>query len=164
MTPLDALIARVGEAKGADREIEMRMHVLLGRDAGEQSAGTLQHWYKFGLFTVEKGEKTDPFHFCYGFCGHAQIPPYTASLDAAVKLVEEKLPGYRWNVQTYPSLQALLGDKDAQWLRPNAAIGKPLKDESFPFNYEKSGVASAATPALALLSALLSAIKQGETG
>ena len=140
---LKQLLERVEAASGPDTEIEMMMHVFLGRDAGEQKAGTLQHWYKYGLFTVEKGEKDDPFHFCRGFCGHPAIPPYTSSLDAAVKLVEEKFPDRCWEI---------------------AQGGNAVIHYHDHTRYHDAIKAEAETPALALVAALLRAmIAEGQS-
>jgi hypothetical protein len=75
-------------------------------------------------------------------------PPYTDSLDACVSLAERVLPGWIWSVKNGS---------------PN--LGEP------PYAYiacdtpeDKTGRASAATPALAFLSAILAALIAQEEG
>jgi hypothetical protein len=60
--------------------------------------------------------------------GETEFPPYTASVDAILSLIESTLPGAWWSVER-------VGDTSS------AQVGPPVADHS---------EASAATPALAL--------------
>lgn len=77
--------------------------------------------------------------------GKVQLPPqYTSSIDAALALVERCLPGALWTVQH-------LGEGDFA-----AHVGSP------DFNAVMCGSEVLKTPALAVLSALLSALQSKE--
>lgn len=82
------------------------------------------------------------------------VPAFTASIDAALGLVERKLPGYRWGVSA-------TGIK-----RGTHPDGKPAYIDGFRAHVTKNSplrpmpsVADAPTAPLAILAALLSAIE-----
>ena len=114
MSELEGLIARVEAAGGPDREVDLAIHWLLIND-GEPLA-------------------------VMGSFGIIDLPAYTSSLDAALKLVEAKLPGWDY-------LVARVSDGCS------AEVGPP---DSF-----QQIEAKAPTPALALILALLRALAQG---
>lgn len=70
--------------------------------------------------------------------GHA--PRVTESLDAALSLVEQKLPGWEWLVRSSPSYACVWQAKGVGDLSAEATLARP------------------ATPTLALLVALLRAL------
>jgi len=75
---------------------------------------------------------------------HVWRPIYTASLDAAIALVERTLPGYIWSVSD--------GDEHG----PNALVHRP--DDKSPVGD------MAATPAIALLISMFRALEAKEAG
>lgn len=141
MSALAELKARVDAAQGADREIDVEAHAVLGLDArrtNNDREASLQHWYIYGR---DHDRRDTPFHFIRdGFHHSPDVPAYTSSLDAALALVEAKLPGWGWDMST------------VRWGRGGytASMHRPA------CNDEISGCSP--TPSLALLSALLSAL------
>ena len=107
------LLAKVTAATGPDIEIDAALYVL----EVPRMADVLPHWSD-----VQKRDL---------------ITPYTASIDAALALVERMLPG--WGVSLH------IGDTGA-----SCAVSKPVKFEEI--------WGSAPTVPLAILAALLSAL------
>lgn len=115
MSDLQTLIARVEAASGPDREIDSKIALeLLG------GAAT----YKGDVLWNINADGWDA------------LPAYTASLDAAVRLVEAKLPGYEWFVNSSGF----------------AGVRSDAHDNGANGNHE-------ASPALALVAALLHALE-----
>jgi hypothetical protein len=133
MTDLEQLAKRVGEAKGADRELDADLMVALcgARRVDDYSfyGPNEEHW----SFGENEDEST---------AWNGPLPYLTASLDRALALVEAKLPGWSWGVSgaTKPLCDALLYEPSMR-------------------GFKQKVKASAATPPLALLSALLSALQ-----
>lgn len=72
-------------------------------------------------------------------------PPITSSLDAVLALVERELPGWKWTATN-------IGYDDGAWQgKPGALLKHPASSD------RPTAKACAATPALALLAALLRA-------
>ena len=123
-----ALAARVEQAQGPDREIELAIFRLLN----PQYAGPEWKPYAGGLRHVNDGSdaRTPPDP-------RTAAPRWTASLDAALTLVPE---GWRWAVHGGP------------WTRgPHATLLAPT------YVSKSDQTADAATPALALIAAALRA-------
>ena len=128
MSALKELLERVERAEGPDRDYDWDLAFLDG--------------WKFD-------EISDTWTMPDGHWDQFLTPPrYTASLDAAVALVERKLPGHHWSVSRqceYPSLAfcdyrfaAFVGD-----------YGSPKRAEG-------------PTPAIAVIKALLRALIASE--
>lgn len=122
---LTDLQQRVRAATGADRELDAAIYIA-----------------------VVKGENPDDYRINQQFA-HL-ITPYTASLDAALALVEAKLPGWKRKLSTerhasFLDYQAHAELMDRDWPDPNAGYG---------LVYGGHG----ATEPLALLDALCSAL------
>lgn len=80
-------------------------------------------------------EKPDTF-----ICADVTAPSYTASLDAALALVEEKLPGWWYELSNCPPL-------------PDATLTK------WSIDNKPSVSAEARTPALAIIAAMFAALE-----
>jgi hypothetical protein len=118
------IATRLAAAKGGDRELDARIHGLIGDAYAPWSAADVEY------------AASDPERTC-------KPPHYTSSLDAALALVEAKLPG--WDVRL-----TMQRRRDFAF----ADISGPLNGVS------RYAVAEAATPPLALLLALLDALAQ----
>ena len=125
MSELDKLIERLERARGPDRELDAAI---------------------FG-FDKPMAHTTGPTN--PRMIESHPIPDYTASLDAAVALVERELPGWSWM---------------ARWSRDNAdeqhygaAYVKPLTGDD-----EGDFVGCASTPALSLCLATLRALAKAD--
>lgn len=123
------IIERLEAATGADREIDADLMVALcgaWRVNDSQFYGPGEKSWSFGEYEEESR----------AWCG--PLPYLTASLDAALALVEEKLPGCDWNL-----------DRDS---------GR-YEFEILPTEERIGYGARSATPALAVLIALLRALE-----
>lgn len=119
------LLARVEAATGADRELDFAIYRIafnakqVGGDSGVREA-----WLP-------------------GYVYPHEAKPYTASLDAALALVERVLPGYFLQMERCrPGGESIAGKP--WWARLNSHHDS----------------ATGSTPALALLAAMLRAIKE----
>jgi hypothetical protein len=137
---LTDLLARIEKADGPDRKMDARIHVALcqpGPADGDDARRFRMPARNMDYEDVERG------HYWYvqrsGKSLH-RAPYYTASLDAAIALVEAKLPGWGWSV----------GHSDG-YLPEGTLYAK--EGPRFGVSHSK-----AETPALALLSALLRAL------
>lgn len=121
------LLKRVQDVKGADREVNEKLALIAGwHQVGERLSDgkTIQCWYD--------PDGVEQF-----------VPRYTASIDAAVGLVEKMLP----------SAGVTIGvDRDRK-VYASVRWGDGVKDVA---------LANAPSPALALLAALLQALIQKE--
>lgn len=96
MTPnaqsLEGLIERVKAAQGSDREIDASLFIALveptwhtsPKDPGAVAADKQYFWPEGKLKYLTRNSKV--------------APQYTASIDAALALVERCLPGWSWNI------------------------------------------------------------------
>lgn len=130
MSDLKALRERVESATGADREIDAALWCALLHPDCKPSQS------RPGYVAITDD---DPSRW-----GYKEVEHYTASLDAALALVEAKLPGSAWSVST-----VMFGRGGYV-----AGIGRVGLNEDIE--------ARAPTPALALLAALLAAL-DGDT-
>lgn len=92
MTDLSDLIRRVEEAKGPDRHIDAAITV-----ATSPTIATDDDLIYF--YVPTKDDRCAPGTYwrkSRSFSSLHTAAPFTASLDAALALVEEKLPGCRW--------------------------------------------------------------------
>ena len=126
---LGDLLERLEAATGPDREIDKAVMLAIGR------AREIDPWMFYG-----PGETV----WCFGDYEHESVNPalpyVTASLDAVLALVEEKLPG--WTVEIIR-------------LSDGEGFAQVSDDAAFmPVSHE----ATAPTPALALLKALVCAL------
>lgn len=129
MTTLSALLDRVSEARGGDREIDHLVHDALVEPIGNRIYNTKANGGQF-------------------ICADVTAPEYTASIDAALALVEKKLPGWAWKL--------------------DRAFGEPpyivAVVASRPIDVTAAHAGEAPTAPLAILSALLRAlISQSES-
>lgn len=137
---LRELLERCEKASGPDREIDRTIAMTFGRMNG-----------------------TVPV--CAGYVG---IGSFTSSIDAAVRLVQDILPGWWWKVGTCsvsddaciaPDFNSPIHGDRLQAQFPNVVPGSEL-DAGFDVDRRPAG-----NPALALLESLLRAlISQAEEG
>lgn len=128
---LQDLLTRVEAASGPDREIDVYIALWQGwtlhtDEADPVYRGVVSEWWK------------DPADKDWSTTSNP--PDYTASIDAAVALVEKKLPGWIWWVSATPSASLDVAE---------ARAGMP---------YQRVESNNCATPPLALLAALLKAL------
>ena len=123
---LEALLARVLEGTGPDRELDAEIALAFGIVA--QRAGNCFYGHKhYSVMVLDRDY--------YDHDGNApELPHFTASLDAAVTLVPE---GWRWWVNSSNNARCWLPGGDGQ---APQAIAQPKK---------------CVTPALALIAACL---------
>lgn len=145
MGSLDGLIAALEEATGADREIDARIWCAFAgvryRDHHELYGGSRCTQVVY----TEPPRRTECVTRDKGAHRHAE--PYTASLDAALALVGEKLPGHHAGVM----VEDRHGDGSMTW---GAWVDNRCPDTEIQF---------AKQPAIALLIALLRTL-QSKTG
>ena len=124
MGDVTGLVERLEKATGGDREIDLDLMVIL-------HGGPRERYLTDELGRLEFGHQWK----------------FTASIDAALSLVERVLP--MWDI----CLSRVKGDEAATW---NAVVGEP---DSF-----SGSEATSPTPALALCLAALKALAQGNEG
>jgi len=127
---LKALRERVSLASGPDREIDGQIALLIGWTLQKMKGDAKPYWRKPGV--VEYYRRSD-------------LPAYSSSVDEAILLVEKMMPGHYWRVEKaceYPAL-----------------VGRQHKFAALVLEWGVSKRAEeGATPALAILAALLSAL------
>jgi hypothetical protein len=135
---LTALIERVEKATGPDRQLDCLLDCIRhDREFIEWTADTGVTGYRYKHPRIVWGSGT-----------WREEIAYTSSLDAALALVEEKLPGCQWTVET-----------DACWLR---VLTQDDVDE-FQGSYNcRGGTCTALAVVLALLRALQSQQENSE--
>lgn len=136
---LEGLIERVKAATGADARLDVDLATLSG--------------WKWNVMEGALGYWTDPDGDQRG------IPNYTASIDAAIALVERVLPNFRWGVSGHSLKDGVYADgphkgkpKYAAGFRAHVTKHSPLRP--------MSTIADAKTAPLAILAALLHALKE----
>lgn len=151
MTDLSAIRQRVESAGGPDRELDAVLWALVieGLEVVEFQNEILgqKDGYEIRLGTIDPGKVQRNFT-----CYQSRIPHYTASLDAAIALVEKVLPGRSWSVRD---------QKESSFPRAvgaHAHIMAACGDDTLRGDFS----AQAPTPALALCLALLKAL-EGQT-
>ncbi len=138
---LSALLERVEQATGADREIDG----LIAQTFGELSPDA--YWMSRNVYGEETAQWVTGGYGGYGF---PYVDEYTASVDAALELVGRVCPGWFWSVEWCD--RSGYGDGPVMAL---AQVAPPKEWRKLMPNH--GGVAWANTPALALLAALLRA-------
>ncbi len=145
MTDLSTLISRLEEATGADREIDAAVFVALNKP--EQYPDDLRY-YRLPHPSMDHMDMCAPGTYWLKQRSGASLrtsPKLTESLDAVLSLAERVLPGWEWAIFRY------------------AAPGRGGMEKAcariFPVNGQHmgSGDCLGATPALALLAAVLKA-------
>lgn len=133
MSELQALRERVEKAEGPDRSIDGDIVVQLGL------ADRYRNWYEHQPETDDEWQMLVSGKW-------VSLPAFSASIDAAVALIERKLPGYGFEV--------LASDRDSYraavwpWISSRGTRAQIGHQHSY-----------AKTPALALIAALLSALE-----
>lgn len=130
---LSALIARVEEGMGPDREIDC----LVAAETDIQIDGVSASWKALvAQFGIEWAVSVaNDYHSIW----RTELPRYTTSLDAVLSLIEQKLPGWEWRV---------------------IRLGNSCFGTVWPAGWHDNGCkgAEAETPARALLAATLLAL------
>lgn len=138
------IIDRLEKAGVPDRELDAAIMRHVG-DAPHEGPRPLQDWKYEGSGRWHLSEFNQP-HPGYTILA----PAYTASLDAAIALVEKMLPGWRWTVfGPHPDFTERFAHADLWKRDPSVMITEPVSEK-------------AATPALALLLALFRAMESGK--
>jgi hypothetical protein len=154
---LSDLIERVEAATGPDRELDYRLAYFLGwRFSGFEWAKQSrdQDWLsddEFATLDEMAGgwKRPDQKEWPYPGTNTNEVPLWTASLDAAIGLVERVLPGWAWDVE-------------GGGLRNHAHLLEPPKTPKEAWQGQTGQFG--ATPAIALMLALLHALtEEGET-
>lgn len=128
---------RLAEATGPDRELDHLIHSVLVEPVGT----IIRNPKRFGGAFI---------------CADVTAPSYTASLDAALALVKEKLPGWSWNISKIAGVPTrTIKDCEARIWLPSYLAELP-NAKRWPV---ESSFTDAATPALAVLSALFAALE-----
>jgi len=151
---LTGLVARLEAAKGADRELDAAIAVATG--GGDKmcpggvhgtSRGSTFSFTGKTLATVIDQYPTLSVDAAIFFA----VPAYTASLDAAIALVEAKLPGASWHMHWRG-----IGKNCDGWIERLGSEGE-ISERHEWVSTER------ATPALALLTALFHALQGQKT-
>ena len=140
------LIDKLRAADGPDRELDAEIALLLTKPDGESA-----YW---SMPPREGPEACAPGTLWRKNRGFRSIledaPLYTASIDAALALVADKLPGWKWSINR-------LDYGHTAFVRP------PLKTQGdLEMQDMGEGGAHQTSPAIAILIALLSAL-EGES-
>ena len=139
MTDLTDLIARVEKLEGPDREVDDLIAVRVARMKPTTTYG----------------------HEVLGNLREApnRSPLYTASLDAALALVERVLPGWGGMVD-FGALMCGAAVHSADLWSPVREVGET--EDGFPVDIRDEARGEAKTPALALILTLLRALQASE--
>lgn len=130
----DELLKRLREATGEDRELDGLIEQALGILPSDA------YWSVHNVYgDVVEHWVSGP----YGAYNYHSPEELTASLDAAIALVEKMLPGANWRIQF----------RDGTY-KSSAIISREHPTKHFDVWVDRQG----ATPALALLIALLEAL------
>ncbi|MBX3504432.1 MAG: hypothetical protein KF895_03060 [Parvibaculum sp.] len=130
MAELDALISRVRELEGQNSEVNRLVWKRVSPQTYVRYESNAKAMTNRALSAAEKIAAVEKSM-------RRSSPNYTASLDATISLIERELPGFSWRVGTDGP-----GDAPFGWVGRDDEVGH-----------------LAATPALALLLAFLTAIK-----
>ncbi len=132
MSDLASLLEQVRSAKGADRELDWHVADATGHESFNTTIQGMWQPYMTG----SRADKA--------------VPAYTASIDAALALVDRKLPGWSWKVVGEPAAT-----------NPHCAV---IRNAGKLSDVAPASVASHRTAPLAILLALLTAlITQGDS-
>lgn len=155
MVDLAELERRLEAATGPDRELDESIAMALGLAEAFFSKHRYwcvsyqgEHWISgtYPNFHPDTGKKNVVPAEPHGWGWDVSLPEYTASLDAALALVEEKLPGWEWRVM---------------WNGCQGNLAELTDNETAESSMENfSGLG--ATPALGLLLALIRALRESE--
>lgn len=119
LSDLAGLIERVESAPGPDRNLDAEIHVTLCQP--QPIKGDETRRYRLPHVSLDEMDQCAPGHYWYcqrsGKSLHS-APPYTASLDAAIKLVDSALPQWGWCINDYRT-----GDADAFLHPPRPSDG-----------------------------------------
>jgi len=152
MTDLAELLERVRKATGPDRELDGEIAATLR--VGNKLPDWAQNWtgewrptIQGFVVLMQDDEQPGP---------NFSSPKFTASIDAALALVERVLPGWKVSLFIGHMTAAKNGDgARAELIAP----GKPKKISASEWRWPKVAACyHAQTPALAIVTALLSAL------
>lgn len=150
MTNLPHLLTHIEQSGGADREIDFLIHIACGKQLEPMPHETDRDaWLKEMVLAYDAYFPDDKGYGGDGESDGWPMTKVTASIDAALALVERKLPGWEWLVRTN-----FVADKFST-LPFFAHITSP---EWHVTHNGPHGEAYAKTPALALCAALIRAL------
>ena len=161
MSDLPALLERIKNATGPDREVDAAIFDAFPDERWprcaylEENCVTLRSFgrnpqFHDGWLTRLRANMEDKYP--------EDLPRLTASLDAALALCERKLPGWSWWVGNADTRE---DDPYDRRVTPRAIL-KRGETTSLSVHEKRWFDGHAATPALALLSALVSALASAE--
>lgn len=141
MTTYTDIRARLEAATGPDRELneEIAFAIRWRPTSGLPATSFAEHEAKHGYETAWTAHA--PFRLSW------PIPDYTASIDAAIALVEEKLPGWSWRLMN---------------VSHGTPTGMPKCSLKHPISSGRDVPGFARTPALAILTALFAALEAND--
>lgn len=144
MNDLGALLERVKAATGTDREIDRDLFLQLECEL-IPSHGIVTDWVSLG-YRWMPGDRGRTYHRDGVPTDGTTGPEFTASIDAALALVERKLPGWDWSVVKHQGFEGPFFV---------ARIAKTTPDEDGVTGYD--AVIDHGAP-LAIVAALLAAL------
>lgn len=154
---LQSLLTRAQQATGADRELDVLLHAVLVEDRAIRWSGNLllgrannPPHDECVLGSIDPGVSARNFSSGYS---KPTWPDYTASVDAALGLVERVLPGWVVNLTTGDPTRV---QREVR-LPSVTLVPHILNDAGWKLGAEARRPQLAPTPALALICALLTA-------
>jgi hypothetical protein len=139
MSDLPALLERVKAAKGPDRELDVMLADVLDVEPDPPLSCTFRQYVRLHSSPAKVAENANSHHNIL----NTALPRYTASIDAALALVERKLPG---TMRAVGSME----------FGPFCRLVVPNDDGGFIDGYHE--VLDAKTEPLAIIAALLTAL------
>lgn len=139
---LEDLLKRVAESSRSDRELDGLLYGMARHLTPRDTFITIDN---FQFVHPDDDAKSYYVHVC-------AVPAYTSSLDAALALVEEKLPGWTWEVGISPAC-AHLGEADRFVAHLRTPRGELIGGAH---GFMESGISAPLAVLAALLRALIS--------
>ncbi len=149
MSKLEELIAELEKATGPDRELDARIAATL--EPHRFDAPGFTPIRPIPNFWLDKSEGAIRFEGG-GLMDTRFFPAVTASVDAAVALVNRVLPGWHWTISNNNRRFT-----DQEWKGPWASISSDEFNNDVPGHEDDYFDAFVATPALSILTAVLRA-------
>ncbi len=156
------LIAKLSEATGPDREIDVLIWAVAQGHELEWQGTTLVAGYEGVIGWIDPGVHSRNFRTNRAATGPSAIPAYTASVDAALALIEKRLPDRL--VENFGEMRDS-GPLTGHWLAqlgprgPRRRLVGPITGANLQATLDAEVLCSAETGPLALCIALLKALQ-----
>ena len=137
MSQYTDILARLRAATGPDRELDIKIWLATTAGATRQ---TIHVDHPQGAYDIDETRDASRRLIT--------VPSFTASIDAALSLVAEKLPGWDW----------MLGNRDGE--HPQEWPWASLTLPGWEGDEESQFLEHASTPPLAILTALFTALEE----